>query len=136
MGAWGAGTFESDGALDFMDGLLALADPRAAMKQAFGATVSADYLDSDIGGAALVSAAVIKAAMLGEPLLDRQSEKWTAWQARIARLDMSALKAPGAKACRRILADNSELRELWSENAKLFQIWKANVEAIAQTLER
>jgi Domain of unknown function (DUF4259) len=119
-----------------MEVLLALPDPRDWMKQAFDTALAADYLDADDAGAALVSATVIKAALQHEPLRERQSEQWTAWQASIARLDMSTLKAPGAKACRRILADNSELRELWSENAKLFQIWQNNVTEVALALER
>jgi len=136
MGAWGAGIFESDGALDFLTELQRLPDPRDRMRQACEAATGASYLEVDEGGAVLVSAAIIKAAILKEPLTPRQTAEWTLWQEKIGRLDRSALKVPAVRACRRVLADGSELRELWLENANMFQQWKGNVDAIIFALER
>ena len=135
MGAWGAGTFEDDTALDFIEEqLIPQQDPRSVMREAFEAALSTDYVDYEAGHAVLVSATAMRAAQTGEPLEEDEQEEWTQWRKGLADLDFSQLKPLAAMACLRVCADASELRELWSENAELFPEWKAGVESLATSV--
>lgn len=49
--------------------------------------------------------------------------------------DASPLKSLAAAAVRRVLADASELRELWAENAEEYPKWRSNVESLAARLD-
>ncbi|HET6552429.1 MAG TPA: DUF4259 domain-containing protein [Dyella sp.] len=135
MGAWGAKVFEDDSALDFLEEkLIPPADPRGVMRKAFETALDADYLEYDAAQAVLASAAVIVSAKGGEPLDDDETEARIAWRERLAKLDFSALADLGSKACLRVCAKSSELRELWEEDEDLFTAWTRNVESLAQSL--
>jgi hypothetical protein len=132
MGAWGAGVFEDDTALDFIEEqLIPQSDPRAAMRQAFEAAVAADYVDYEAGHAVLVSAAAIRAAQTGQPLEEDEEEEWTGWREGLADLDFSQLTPLAAQACLRVCGEQSELCELWSENDALFPEWKSGIQSLA-----
>lgn len=135
MGAWGAGVFEDDTALDFIEEqLIPQRDPRGLMREAFDAALAADYVDYEMGHAVLVSAAAIRAAKTGQPLEEDENEEWTEWRDGLSGLDFSALTNLAAQACRRVCADESELCELWAENEALFPEWKAGVTGLADAL--
>ena len=124
MGAWGTGILEDDAALDFIEEqLIPQPDPRDAMREAFEAALSADYVDYDMGHAVLVSAAAIRSAQSGQALEKDEEEEWSQWREGLAGLDFSRLQPLAAKACLRVCADQSELAELWSENEALFPEW-------------
>ena len=126
MGAWGAGLLEDDTALDFLEQeLLPLADPRPAMEAAFRAVLEAKYVDYDMGHGALVSAAVIRAALRGEPLkgMGEEGESEAVWLEGLSSLNFSSLRPLAAQACRRVATEPSELCELWAENDELFEDW-------------
>src|SRR5690606_28014478 len=134
MGAWGAGVFEDDTALDFIEeALIPHPDPRSVMRQALEAVLDADYVDYMAGHAVLVSAAAMRAAQTGQPLEEDEQEEWTEWRKGLADLDFTQLAPLAAKACRRVGSERSELGELWSENDELFPEWKSGVEALAAT---
>lgn len=136
MGAWGAKVFEDDTALDFLEEkLIPPADPRAVMRKAFQAALAASYLDYDAGQAVLASAAVIVAAKNGQPLDDDETAARIAWREKLAGLDFSSLVDIGSKACLRVCAKSSELRELWEEDADLLTRWIGNVQSLADDLK-
>ncbi len=136
MGAWGAGIFDSDETLDLMTEMLQRSDPRNDIRQGFAVVNRAEYVEVTDGEAALVFAAIVKAVLFKEPLEPSQDAEWTAWLQRIAGLEMTDLVAPAIRACRRVLADGSELAELWTDNEEMYPVWKGNVEAIIRGLER
>ena len=136
MGAWGARVFDDDTALDFLEEqLIPQADPRGVMRKAFEAALAADYVDYDAGQAVLASAAVILSAKTGQPLDSDETEARITWRERLSKLDFSELAELGSKACLRVCADSSELRELWEEDADLFAAWIGNIESLAKALK-
>lgn len=135
MGAWGAGIFEDDTALDFIEEqLIPQSDPRTVMRQAFEAALAADYVDYETCHAVLVSASAMRAAQTGQPLEEDEQEDWADWRAGLADLDFSQLRPMAAQACLRICGEQSELCELWSENEELFPEWKSGVESLAASV--
>lgn len=113
MGTWGSGSFENDDASDFVyeferDGISAL---DAAL------TVSAaTYLEAPAAQRAIAAAELVAAAMgrPGEipPEVDIEANPFVA---RIAE-GLADLQAMACSAIDRVLADRSELKELWAED--------------------
>ncbi len=137
MGAWGTKVFEDDAALDFIDGqLIPLTDPRVVMREAFEATMAADYVEYDLGQAVLVSAAVMVSVRENRPIEQDEPEEWSSWRRHLATLDFSPLAELGSRACARVIGEGSELRELWEENEELFPEWRGNVVLLVERLKR
>jgi hypothetical protein len=70
MGAWGAGGFENDTALDFAATVESVDDIAAAFAAAPGETIDADT------ASIVISAAECVAAMLGRPADDTSPRIW------------------------------------------------------------
>jgi len=113
MGTWGSGSFENDDAADFAyaferDGLSAL---DAALKGA-----AADYLEAPEAQRAIAAAELVAAAM-GRPAalpaeIDVEANPF------IKRMvsGLGDLRMMAIAAVDRVLADKSELKELWEED--------------------
>lgn len=138
MGAWAAGILDDDTAMDVLDELKSLPDPRPWMAQAFRNALNAGTVDYEAGHAALVSAALIAHVSAGLELegledLDDNGEV-QAWVDGLHDLDFSALGRNAADACDKVIRGDSELRELWAENEALFPQWEAQGVAVVQAL--
>lgn len=113
MGAWGTGAFDNDDASDWVWELEDGAD-FTVVRSALDVDGS-DYLEAPEGSVAIAAAEVV-AALLGQPAsgLPGNVQEWIAAhpgaagpedaQAAIAAVD-------------RVLADESELKELWAESS-------------------
>lgn len=126
MGAWGIGSFDNDHACDWLLDLIEgddLAPMRAAIAQVLAED---DYLDSDLAVEALAAIEVL-AATLGRPTVAiGEEEEFQAWLTRL-QLQGDPSLVPGAlRAIERILAPESELRELWEETED-YADWCADV---------
>lgn len=117
MGAWGAGVFEDDTSLDWLEGDYA-SDGAAAVSKALdtAATTSVtEELDYE-EGAAVRAAAEVVAACTGQ-LPDGVSTEDLGKLTRHAR-EVAALpdvRARAMAAFQRLISDNSELHALWNE---------------------
>jgi hypothetical protein len=114
MGAWGEKAFENDSALDWFNDLEAEGvDALRHLLESVADTEEADYLDVDDGAAAIAAAEIVAAAR-GRGR-DRVTKPVIAW------LDANADELVdddlilAAQAVERVVAENSELRELWEE---------------------
>lgn len=127
MGAWGAGTFDNDDALDWLDDLVDGADD--AIRDALEST-GAEPLEAPDASSALAAAEVVAAA-LGRPAADLPGEVSDWLQASDAR-SAAALAPLARQAVERVRA-NSELKDLWEESdpAK----WTAAVDDLRKRLE-
>ncbi|ACU35545.1 DUF4259 domain-containing protein [Actinosynnema pretiosum subsp. pretiosum] len=112
MGAWGTGVFENDGALDLL-AVLRDADPEersGVLREALEAAADeSDYLENPEAQSALAAAAVVAAARGGEVVRNG---------AEVPEPD-TALIALAGRALDRIVAEESEWRELWEEADEL-----------------
>ena len=114
MSAWGPGPFDNDDAVDFAASLddLEPEDRPAAIREALTeAAEETDYLDLDAGGAAVAAAALVAAQHPdGEPVDSAHAPKQS-----IPDLP-EELRPIAVQALTRVLADDSELPELWVDS--------------------
>ena len=114
MGAWGAGSFENDDAMDWVseledEGLIAAG---AALQEIL--ELAEEYLEAPACSAALAAAEVV-AALRGHPAADLP-EDVAAWIAAHPGDPGGELVAVARRAVDAVAAD-SELAELWNESA-------------------
>lgn len=133
MGAWGTGILEDDTALDFLAELRTERRPLELMRTALADARGADYLETDLCNAVLVSAAILDAVDRGAPLEGADAEV-NGWIATLDRAGAKGLRPAAAAGCRRLLAPGSELQELWAENEEDYPRWREQVEALAARL--
>jgi len=134
MGAWGAGNFENDTALDWVWDLEG-ADDLSPVEAAIAGVLAGDeeYLDADAGSMGLAAAEVV-AALRKRPPDDLPAEV-SAW------VEAHPLE-PGADLVRDCLAavakirddEASELRELWAEEEELLAEWHGAVDDLVARL--
>jgi hypothetical protein len=133
VGAWGVGIFEDDSALDFVAELTEAKDPLGVMKDAFSSASAAKYLEYEPGHRVLVSAAVLDAGLNGTRYGGDLAEL-DDWVQRNRALNLASLKVPAVTAVRRVLAEGSELKQLWAEHEKDYPTWRAGAESLASRL--
>ena len=114
MGAWGTGPFDNDDAADFATSLDHLQPERrvGAIRDALtDALEQTDYLDRDVGGAAVAAAALVAAqGGNGLPIDCIHGPKQL-----IPELSTD-LRPIAALALARVLGECSELNELWIDS--------------------
>lgn len=134
MGAWGMGSFENDGASDF---LLDVADDGADRVIAAIDAVTAADAGEDIeapDGTEAIAAAEIVAAVHGRPLPDAPEEEFTA-AVEACREGLPAdIRDRARQTVTRVRdAEESELRQLWAE-ADEYDQWVAGVNDLLERL--
>lgn len=126
MGAWGVGSFENDGALDY------LASVEEVGPSLIAGSLGQPFVESDLelGDAVevLVAAEIVAAIATGK--LDRMPEGADAFLTSLG--DLAGLKAQ-AHAAVTIVRDSSELSEVWAETDS-HQQWLDDVNALISRL--
>jgi hypothetical protein len=127
-GAWGAGSFDNDDALDWAQAFEAKPG-MSALVAALEAVTGSGYLEAPEGSAAIAAAEVL-AAVAGKPSpkLPADLAAWARKQPKESALQQLPL---ARKAVERIArGEDSELRELWQEgDAAAWQASIAELEA-------
>lgn len=107
MGAWGAGSFENDAALDFASEIASVAD----LDQAFAAVAGLEYIEADEGTRAIVAGECV-AAMRGHALPDLPDDLAATVQSfGKCPVELYEKARDGVSA----VLGRSELVELWAE---------------------
>jgi len=133
MGAWGSGSFENDGALDWV-AELAAADGLGFLQETFAAVIDeGDYLDAYHCERALAAAEVV-AALQGAPGAGLPDEAAARVEAH-RNADIAPLVATALRAIDRVRSE-SELQELWAEDEDMLAEWEAAVEALVGRLRK
>jgi hypothetical protein len=119
MGTWDSGPFDNDAAADWC-GLLDEADPAqrpALIRAAFTAVleVGDDYLDGDLASDAIAAAAVLVSVLPRGTRLTTPYAPDFLLKGGTVEVDED-LPALAVSALDRVVADESEWRELWSES--------------------
>ncbi len=133
MGAWGTGSFDNDDAGDFLAEVTDSGDLALVREVLDNVLTSTEYVEAPDACQAIVAAEIVAAA-LGRPTLAAQRRDDLArWLASIRPKIEADLVAQAREALSRILAENSELRELWEETDD-FAEWRALVSELGQQL--
>ena len=133
MGTWGIGSFENDDAADFMIDALKSGDLSLLGEVFDNVLTSTEYVEAPDATVAIVAAEIVAAAQ-GRPTPAAQQEDGLAeWLARIRPTIDAALATQARDALARILAEHSELRELW-EDTDDFHEWQASIIELGQHL--
>ncbi len=126
MGAWGVGSFENDGALDY------LASVEEVGASLIAGSLGQPFVEPDLEMAdaieVLVAAEIVAAIAAGK--LDRLPDGAEDFLASLG--DLSGLKAQAHDAVT-IVRDSSELREVWAETES-HQKWLDDVNALIARL--
>jgi len=132
MGAWGAGSFQNDQALEWL-GEVESEDDVALVEDALGTVAEAaedDFLDADDCTVAIAAAEII-AAMGGQPS-PRLPDGMKDWCDEQEEPDPEMVQDALA-AIQRIRTD-SELVTLWSEGGELDKRWVASLDDLVKRL--
>lgn len=121
MGAWGTGSFENDGALDWLLALLDSEEGESLAEALRDAIESEDYLEID-GGQYAIAAAETVAALHGAPSADLPDDLIAWVQAYKGQRDPQ-LATLALQALTRVQAEDSEIYELWEETED-FDEWQ------------
>ncbi|HEX8860796.1 MAG TPA: DUF4259 domain-containing protein [Actinomycetes bacterium] len=134
MGTWGIGPFANDDAADLL-GSLDDAEPAVAvalLREALSAADTEEYLQVDVGQAAVAAAAIVAAQRPGGPRLDPSTVPVSLAEG--SRLDLSdELDRLALVALDRVVGERSELPGLWQEGGRL-QAFHATLEPLRAAL--
>ena len=120
MGTWGIGTFDDDTACDWLDEFAE--EPSVEFLQQTLAAPDDGYLELDQCTAFLAAAEIIAGVVAGpRPGLPKVA---LGVIASLAPDAVGPLRSLASQKVRRVLAENSELRELWEENKTEFPTWR------------
>jgi hypothetical protein len=134
MGAWGFGSFDNDDAADFLADVTESGDLSLIREVLDNVLTSTEYVEAPDASQA-IAAAEILAFAIGRPTPAAQQEQaLEQWISRLRPSVEPALVTQARDALVRILAPNSELRELW-EDADEFSDWRATVDELARQLQ-
>jgi len=134
MGTWGTGSFENDDAADFMIDVLDSGDLSLIREALDNVLTSTEYVEAPDATLAIVAAEIVAAAR-GRPTLAAQQEPGLAdWLAHVRPSIDADLVRQARDALARILAENSELRELWEETDEA-PAWRAVMDELATQLQ-
>lgn len=131
-GAWGAGSFDNDDALDWISELEQAASPSVLFLAFTGVSSESDYVEAPRCSAALAAAEVVAAAQ-GRPskALPNEVRRWL----KRVRPTIGAELVRNARGAVSFCRDsqNSELRQLWAESED-FQAWLAGTASLLSRL--
>jgi hypothetical protein len=134
MGAWGAGNFENDTALDWVWDLKESTDLSVVQVAISDVLNCGDYLDADVGCTGLAAAEVI-AALRNKPM-DNLPEEVSQWVETHKIVPSDRLVKDCLVAIDKIRSsDISELKELWEESEDLPTEWYSVLDDLTARLQ-
>ena len=130
MGAWSHEPFGNDTACDWAYGLAETRDFSLVAQTIQNVLDNgADYLDSDLASEAIAASEVLAKALGRGTQADAYTEELDAWLTSIPIQPSLDLRSNAHTALARILAQDSELKELWEESDD-FGSWESSVKAL------
>lgn len=133
MGAWNTGTFDNDDAADWLIELRSADDGAILIVTLEAADIGKNYLEAP-EGARIICACELVAALTGQAAIDLPeiAREWV--RQHHHELDVTPLLPIAKSGIDRVLAEYSELEELWRENADEYAKWRKNVLALKTRL--
>jgi Domain of unknown function (DUF4259) len=132
MGAWGPGYFEDDAAVDFMRDIEESREPKRMLLKTFDSAIKKDYIESHEGSAVIVAAAYVDRQVNGTKFsaMGTKPLEIDSFPERNPDQNFMDLKEKAVAALKKVLAENSEIRELWAENDDDYTLWKDSIEQL------
>jgi len=132
MGTWGIGTFDDDTASDWLDEFVD--EPSVELLRRTFAASDEGYLEFTEGVGFLAAAEIVAGVLTGPR--EGLPEEALRGIASLTPGDVADLRQLAARKARRVLADQSELQELWSDNEKDNAAWRSHVLDLCTRLDR
>lgn len=134
MGTWGTGSFDNDDAADFLADVMESGDLSLIREALDNVLTSTQYVEAPDAWQAIVAAEIVAYAMRRPtPAAERNTELGQ-WIDRLRPAVDPTLPEQAGRALSRVLAQNSELRELWEES-EAFCDWQAAVCELQRQLQ-
>ena len=134
MGAWDAGPFDNDDALDFLAVLEGSSSPRAAVAEALEAAGdTAGYLEAPDGSTAVAAAAIVAVIRAGRLAGVSDEVAARVHALRLTHSEAAELTQAARAAVERVDSPQSELLELWAE-AGSAEAWRHTLAPIRDAL--
>jgi len=138
MGTWGHNYFENDAAFDYVAEIEESENLKEVIKNLIeSAFENEDYLDADVAEGVIVAAIYVDRQVNGTIYSDPDRDEPLAvdtFPERHPQVDLSPYRTRALQALNKVVAEDSELLELWSENEELMLAWKKNVEDLSARL--
>ena len=134
MGAWGAGNFENDAAMDWVWDLKKSKRLRLLKSTISNVLDSKDYIDANLGSTGLAAAEVV-AALYGNPLgnLPEDVSNWI--QSQRKKPDAKLIESARVAVERIRTEEISELKLLWEESNEPPTDWYSAVDDLIERLK-
>ncbi|TND08255.1 MAG: hypothetical protein FD123_2510 [Bacteroidetes bacterium] len=133
MGAWGTGFFDDDTHCDFLENILRDNISAESFGTYFQNGIDSEYLEYDEGAEVIVAAALLDNLLNGTEL-DSVSEELPGWLEANRGKSLDGLKPLAVQALKKLVAEDSELNELWSENEEDYPEWKGHITGLIERL--
>ncbi len=141
MGSWDYGIFDDDTALDFVNEIKANpSSARELFQEAFDKAINVDYLEYDDCHMVTVSAAYLD-NFLNQTKYemdyadDSDESNVNLFYQLQDNLELEDLRESAVLALKKVISDQSELKEIWAENEDLYPHWLAELEELCERLE-
>jgi hypothetical protein len=128
VGAWGHRTFEDDTTCDWVWELAETSAPVAFLKESLNVDGLDDYMEYDACASVLAASEAVYSVIFG--IRDDPPDDFKNWVSAHSDLDLASVIPDCVTGLKRLLAENSELNELWEENEDLYPRWRENVQQL------
>ena len=128
MGAWGMGVFDDDTSCEIMEDAIDEGTSIEALIRKALSSSKADYIEYTECHEIIVAAAMTNALVNG--VVYEGVDDLSTWLAKQNKEQAAPHKANLALALKKVLAEGSELNELWSENEDDYPTWRGSIESI------
>ncbi len=130
----GIGSFDNDDARDFLAEVTAGGDLSLVREVFDNVLTSTEYVEAADARQAIAAAEIVAAALGRATPAGQGQDRLGRWLAQLRPRVAPDLVAQAEAALTRILARNSELRELW-EDTEEFAEWRAAVDELREQLQ-
>ena len=134
MGTWALHSFANDDACDLISNLIEGADLSPVQEAIERVQSTAGYLEAPEAQQAIAACEVVALVLGRASAASQAEEELTAWVARVKPSVEAAVVSQAVQVVDRVLAPDSELRELWQESDE-FNAWQADVRTLRARLQ-
>ena len=133
MGTWSHESFGNDTANDWAYELEDATD-FSVIEAALQVALDEEYLDADLAMEAIAAVEVIAKRLGKGTQSDVYTEKVDQWLETISEQPSDDLLSLAKRVLERIVADDSELKELWLESDE-YELWLGNIQQLNDALQ-